>query len=100
MWIKPLRVMSGTYGQLKGKVPVNLPDDIAEQLVKQGRAVPCQSPKAAKAALTEVAKKAAEGPTKTHPNGGQDGTEKQSSSSPAARAPEKKSSKSSKDDAE
>ncbi len=99
MWIKPLRPMTGVYGRIRAKVPVNLPDSIAKSLIDQQKAVPCPSPEKAKAVHLEVAKKAAEGPTKILPTGGQDGEEKQSSSSQADRAPAKKSSKSSKADA-
>ncbi len=99
MWIKPLRPMTGVYGRIRAKVPVNLPDEIAGAMIEQQKAVPCPSPKAARAALKEVARKAAADPTKTHPIGGQDGPEKPSSSSRVDRAPAKKTSKSSKDDA-
>ena len=92
MWIKPLRPMTGVYGRIRGKVPVNLPDNIAEAMIQQAKAVPCQSPENARKAMKEVAKKAAAGPTKKRPSGGQDGTEKPSSSSPADPAPETKTS--------
>ncbi len=90
MWIKPLRPMTGVYGRVRAKVPVNLPDEIAGAMIEQQKAVPCQSPAQAKAALREDAKKAVAGPTKTSLTGGQDGEEKPSSSSRADRAPAKK----------
>lgn len=99
MWIKPLRPMTGVYGRIRAKIPVDLPDDIANAMIEKQKAIPCQSPAKARAALREVAKKAAESPTKTHQTGGQDGTEKPSSSSQADRAPERKTSSTSKDDA-
>lgn len=101
MWVKPLRPMQGVYGRVRARIPVNLPDDIAQKMVRADPplAVPCKSPKAAKAALKEDAKKAAAGFTEKSLTGGQDGAEKPSSSSPVDRVPEKKTSTYSRADA-
>lgn len=85
MQIKPLRSMYGSYGSIRRGVIANIPDHIAQQLVKRGVAVPVQ----------EVAKNAPAHPRKQRPSGSQTGGAKQSSSSPADQAsktsPSKKS---------
>lgn len=88
MQIKPLRSMYGSYGHLRRNVVAQVPDHIAQQLVKRGVAVPVQGKEAAKSA-----------PARPQPakgqRGGQTGAAKPSSSSPAAPAsktsPSKKS---------
>lgn len=81
MKINPLRGMTGDYGSLKRGVVADIPDNVAEQLIKRGVAVPV-----AEAAGTAV----------THPpaapTGGRAGKGKPSSSSPEAQASAKSTS--------
>lgn len=74
MRIKPLRSMYGSYGSIRRNVPANVPDHIAQQLVKRGVAVPVKGEEAAKSASARPS------------TGGQTGKAKQSSSSPAGQA--------------
>lgn len=74
MKINPLRGMMGDYGSLKRGVVADVPDNVAEQLIKRGVAVPA-----------EAAEKAAAHPP-AGPTGGPTGKGKPSSSSPADRA--------------
>lgn len=80
MKINPLRGMMGDYGSLKRGVVADVPDNVAEQLIKRGVAVP------AEAAGTAAAHPPA-GPT-----GGRTGKGKPSSSSPEAQASAKSTS--------
>lgn len=81
MQIKPLRSMMGDYGSLKRGRIAEVPDHIAQQLVKRGIAVPVQAGKGA-AANAPVR------PTRQAPyrRGGQTGEMKPSRSSPADQA--------------
>lgn len=86
MFIKPLRSMVGDFGSLKRNQPKEVPDHIGQRLVDRGRAVLYTPPGA------EAGKTPSENPQGS-PAGGPDGPAKQSSSSPAGRAPRKSRSK-------
>ena len=83
MKIKPLRGMVGEYGQLHRNRVANVPDHIAQQLVKRGVAIPVQSAASNKGG---AAKKASANPPKASRTGGQTGETKRSPSSPAGPA--------------
>lgn len=77
MKVKPLRSMIGSYGRIRRGSVVEIPDHIAQQLVKRGVAVPAKG--------KEGAGKASARPSKP-PAGGPNGRAKQSSSSQEDRA--------------
>lgn len=84
MKIKPLRSMVGTYGRIRRGNEVEIPDHIAQQLVKRGVAVPVQG--------KGGAGKASARPSRP-PAGGRTGGVKRSSSSQEDQARETSQSK-------
>lgn len=84
MQIKPLRSMVGSYGSIRRGVVANIPDHIAQQLVKRGVAVPVQGEKEKEAARSAPARPSSA--EKASPNGGPTGKGKRSSSSAGDRA--------------
>jgi len=98
--INPLRSMVGDYGALRRGVPREIPDMIAQRLIKAGRAERVQAdtgaaaPAKTKTAPKEktapkskgAAKSATTNPPITSPDGGQTGDATQSLSSEAGQA--------------
>ena len=81
MWIKPLRSMVGTYGQVRRGVPANIDKHLADQLVAKGLAVPH-----VKKADDDKGGDVKPNPPKAAPRGGKTGAKKPSQSSPEGQA--------------
>ncbi len=96
-WIIPTRSMVGEYGHARRGVPMEVEDEIADKLVKAGRAV--ADPNKGKAAPEKKAGKAtgdsAGNPSKPRRSGGRTGAGKSSSVSEAGQAPGSQTSSSS-----